>query len=273
MSEHDDNVSRLYRGLAREEPPAALDRSILAASRRAVSKPALARRWAAPVSIAAVLVLAFGVTLQMQREEPGIEYSAPSKPPSVPSAAPAASPPPPAEKPAAARSVAPEPQAFPRAKSAPAAPARKLRKEASPQLDRAPAPIEKQEALGESPAARSEARPFSEPEAPHPLLAPPASKFAPIVPSKPVATTGIRGLNREELRSAPQSAAPAARSGADAASANDRLQSDEERELERIAKLRLEGRADEADKALDEFRRKHPDYRIPEAMWQRMRPR
>jgi hypothetical protein len=229
MSEHDDNVSRRYRSLAREEPPAALDRSILAASRRAVGKPALSRRWAAPVSIAAVLVLAFGVTLQMQREEPGIEYSAPSKPPSVPSAAPV-------------QSAAPEPQAFPRAKSAPAAPERRLRKQqASPQLESA--------------------------------AAPPAEKRETFVDT-PVATTGIRGLSADESRSAPQSAAaPAARSRADAASASDRLQSDEERELERIAKLRAEGRHDEADKALGEFRRKHPDYRIPEAMWERVRPR
>jgi hypothetical protein len=253
MSEHDDNVSRRYRSLAREEPPAALDRSILAASRRAVGKPALPRRWAAPVSIAAVLVLAFGVTLRMQREEPGIEYSTPSNPPSVPSAAPAASPPPPAEKPAASppapagrptplQSPAPEPQAFPRAKSAPAAPERRLRKQqASPQLESAPAPLaEKREAFVDT----------------------------------PVATTGIRALSADELRSAPQSAAaPAARSRANAASASDRLQSDEERELERIAKLRADGRHDEADKALEEFRRKHPDYRIPEAVWERVRPR
>jgi hypothetical protein len=45
------------------------------------------------------------------------------------------------------------------------------------------------------------------------------------------------------------------------------------RELEAIAKLRAEGRAEEADKALAEFRRKRPDYRIPEAMWERVKPR
>lgn len=45
------------------------------------------------------------------------------------------------------------------------------------------------------------------------------------------------------------------------------------RELERIARLRGEGRDSEADKALEEFRRDHPGYRIPEAMWERVRPR
>lgn len=44
-------------------------------------------------------------------------------------------------------------------------------------------------------------------------------------------------------------------------------------ELERIARLRAEGRHTEADRTLEEFRRKHPDYRIAEAMWERVRPR
>jgi hypothetical protein len=44
-------------------------------------------------------------------------------------------------------------------------------------------------------------------------------------------------------------------------------------ELERIAKLREEGRHDDADKALEEFRRRHPGYRIPDAIWERVKPR
>jgi hypothetical protein len=39
-----------------------------------------------------------------------------------------------------------------------------------------------------------------------------------------------------------------------------------ERELERIAGLRAQGRQDEADRALAEFRKRYPDYRIPEEM-------
>jgi len=39
-----------------------------------------------------------------------------------------------------------------------------------------------------------------------------------------------------------------------------------ERELERIAGLRGQGRQDEADRALAEFRRRYPDYRITEEM-------
>ena len=50
-------------------------------------------------------------------------------------------------------------------------------------------------------------------------------------------------------------------------------QSEEERELERIAALRAQGRDAEADKALEEFRRAHPGYRIADAMWERVKPR
>src|SRR5688572_3985814 len=50
-------------------------------------------------------------------------------------------------------------------------------------------------------------------------------------------------------------------------------EADPQRELERIARLREAGDAAAADKALEEFRKRHPDFRIPEAMWERVRPR
>ena len=46
-----------------------------------------------------------------------------------------------------------------------------------------------------------------------------------------------------------------------------------ERWLERIAGLREQGREREADESLAEFRRRHPDYRIPEPMLRRVAPR
>ncbi|HSN20479.1 MAG TPA: hypothetical protein VLS49_07375, partial [Usitatibacter sp.] len=76
MAEPDDKLERAYRSLAREEPPRALDEAILAAARRAVARPSLARRWGIPASIAAMLVIAIGVTLEMQHEKPGIELEA-----------------------------------------------------------------------------------------------------------------------------------------------------------------------------------------------------
>jgi len=61
--ERDARVSERYRALGREQPPPELDAAILAASRRRHS------RWVVPVSIAAVVVLAVGVTLRVQLEE------------------------------------------------------------------------------------------------------------------------------------------------------------------------------------------------------------
>ncbi|MDH4173166.1 MAG: hypothetical protein OEW96_12875 [Betaproteobacteria bacterium] len=61
--DRDTRVSERYRALAREEPPPELDAAILAAARRRRA------RWAVPVSIAAVVVLAVGVTLRVQIEE------------------------------------------------------------------------------------------------------------------------------------------------------------------------------------------------------------
>src|SRR5947199_116801 len=46
-----------------------------------------------------------------------------------------------------------------------------------------------------------------------------------------------------------------------------------ERILERIAELRRQGKQDEADKALAEFRRRYPDYRIAEEMLKKVERR
>jgi hypothetical protein len=46
-----------------------------------------------------------------------------------------------------------------------------------------------------------------------------------------------------------------------------------ERELERIATLRRENKHAEADEALAKFRRENPDYRIPDAIWEQVKPR
>lgn len=43
--------------------------------------------------------------------------------------------------------------------------------------------------------------------------------------------------------------------------------------LERIAKLRAEGRSREADESFAEFRRRYPDYRIPDELRRRIAPR
>src|SRR5260221_2943994 len=77
MSEDMDEsqpVSRKYRQLAAEQPPPALDEAILAAARR--SAEPWARRWAVPLSLAAVVVLSVTVRLRIQQEQGELETPA-----------------------------------------------------------------------------------------------------------------------------------------------------------------------------------------------------
>ncbi|MEP7068701.1 MAG: hypothetical protein ABI789_05645 [Usitatibacter sp.] len=249
MTEPDDKLLRRYRALGGEEPPSALDDAILAASRRAVAKPSFSRRFAAPVSVAALLVLAFGVTLEMQREEPGVEYGIPAN------HEPVSKPAPPAPE---ASQAAPAPEAAPavppardesrieRKKTLPTA------RDAQPFPDAAaPAPqsLQRQEPAPASPAAVTSApEPASAPAAAPPLIAPSGTLAAP----------------RAKAERADALGAPAR--------ALSRL-ADPQAELDRIAKMRDEGRDDEADEALDEFKRNYPEFRIPDATWSRVKPR
>jgi len=282
--ELDQKVSAAYRALGADEPPHALDEAILAASRRAAAirpgRPTKSwtQRWAVPFSLAAVVVLSVVVTLRVQEEQPEIaSVQAPAPAPAAPQAAPQAAPPETlklkvedrlksAPKPAprsAARNAEPKP--FPQARS-----------------DRAPAAS----GLG---AAQAPAAP------------PPAAEGA--LASRPSAERsadmryGDSALRREEERverdaeaaaRAPQAAAALAKRAAAApptaakpATAKVMAESADkpavaqtpERELERIARLRAEGKHDQADKALAEFRKRYPDYRIAEDMLRRVERR
>lgn len=280
MAEPGDELSRRYRALAREEPPAALDAAILASSRRAVGAlPGGARRWAGPVSIAAVLVLGIGVTLRMQQERPGIETSAPMSEYQMPDtrpelpAAPAAKPevvaprqleadaakpaePKPSPPPLAKRSAPASDRVMPQARLADAAPA--------------VAPPPAATTLAAPPAA-SIAMPTATAPPPPPAAAPVRRDPAPEQTARDATSErGARDMSGE--------AAIAPRAKREAASANEARALGAPSEsaadmLERIAKLRGEGRHGEADKALEEFRRRYPEFRIPESTWERVRPR
>ena len=302
MNESGERLDAAYRAIAREEPRAAIDDAILAASRRAVAKRSGARRWAAPVSIAAVLVLAFGVTLHMQQESPGIESpDLATAPPTAAAttaapepAAPAQTPPPPqpqrqsqgerrlesalAKKPLAPQSAAKlNVQAKPDREQPRAMEERdrSFRDEVSPAPERkdlkakvAPAEasaLHKEAAAMQAPMPQAAPARAVAPVSSAPSVAPSPAMRAPAAPaaaaSSPAAIGEMR-LKREAANQAPAGVA------ADAQAADEFT-----RDLEAIAKLRAEGRQEDADKALDEFRRKHPGYRIPDAMWERVKPR
>ena len=256
MAERDDALSRRYRALAREEPSAALDAAILAASRRAVgARPGGARRWAGPVSIAAVLMLGIGVSLRMQQESPGIETAAPTadspvSPPVTATVKPASKP---ASKPAASA------EAPAQAITTPAAPAKK------------PASPPPTEALAKrsAPRADSESRNAASMEGRAPMRDPAPEPSRREEPAEAAAAPPAPAA-----AAAPAMRAKSERSfGMNESRALDAVSDPRTVELERIARLRAEARHGEADKALEEFQRINRDYRIPEAMWERVRPR
>jgi len=271
MTDPGDKVTKRYRELAREEPSASLDAAILAASRRAVARLSAARRWGPPVSIAAVLMLAVGVSLNMRHEQPGVEYAEPARP----SPAPAAKPP--AESAPLAQDRAPslerrDAAAAPRPQ--PAAPSARKREEKfsvqgvksknvapSAEVASEEKPMAKKDtALGDSAAERPVPRPLFVPEPASP--APAASPASPPAPVR--ATSGATAATAGRMKGEADALEQGVRMQA--------LQPGPDQELERIARLRAEGRHAEADKALEEFRRRHPDFRIPAAMLERVRP-
>jgi hypothetical protein len=205
MSERDDEVLRRYRALGREAPPARIDATILAASHAAV-KTRGTPRWAVPVSVAAVLVLALGLVLETQRRAPEEAMMAPGARPEEP----------------------------PMVQAAPARAAAQSQEPRAERNDLAPPP-----AAAATPPSAAAAR--------APMSAPMQSKPQAFAPAKP--------------------AAPSVKVEKDAAVESP------EHALERIATLRAEHRDEEADKALEAFRRDHPGYRIAPAMWERVRRR
>jgi hypothetical protein len=191
--ERDPVVSRRYRELGAEEPPRELDERILAISRRGLER----RRWYGPAAIAAMLVLAVGVAVQIERKpEDAVVADAPQK--------------------------------------------------------------EKEQ---EQPAAKVEA---AEQAKPAPKAAAP-HQFAAEPPAAPAsrADEAPRELAKRNEGAAAASAPQAAPSAG--ASVQDRLMSKTESPeawLERIAELRRQGKHEEADKALAEFRQRYPGYRL-----------
>ncbi|HVP09333.1 MAG TPA: hypothetical protein VMT02_07425 [Burkholderiales bacterium] len=275
--EHDPKVSAAYRALGPEEPSRAVDDAILAAARRPAQS--WSGRWAVPLSLAAVVVLSVVVTLRLQHEQP--ELVTPQAPPAAAPAAPQEAQPETlklkvedqlklAEKPArkpAARRAEPKPFAEARSDRAPAAvsgagvaqaPAVPLPPAASGELaSRRYAGRGAETPYRDSALRREEERVARDAEAA--ARAPQAAAaLAKRAPAEPAAAA----------RAAP---APAARATAEPAPKT--AVETPEHELERIARLRAEGRHDEADKALAEFRKRYPEFRIPEEMLKRVERR
>lgn len=233
--EEDKDVSRRYRELGREEPPPALDARIRAEARSALEThaaplvpPTGRRRWYFPVAAAAVIMLAVAVTSQVEREQP-------------------------AEPVAAA----------PEVKKEAASEATQKVEEAKPQRQ---APK-----VNESLAKRTEPQPFA--GQPKDQAAPPPAAGESGTGAERARDEFSRYNRDRQERPAASPPAPAAQAEtrskmrADAASgavagAAVTFQTPEAW-LAHIQALRQAGSEDEADRQLEAFRKRYPDYKIP----------
>jgi hypothetical protein len=251
--ELDPRVSRRYRELGDEEPPRELDQAILAAAHRAADRPhaplvapAGRHRWYFALGAAAILVLAVAITVQLDR--PQLD----------PEALPAVSVPAASERkdgfssePGLVADRAPSEEARKKPAQPPAA--------AKPRLaENAVKPQATELARADRLEARPEQSPAAETQSP---ASPPVSAAAPASQSEKKEQGTAADASSGLLQRAPaRQAAPAPQVLAGAAALNP------EQLLERIAELRKDGRHDEADKALAEFRQRYPDYRISDEM-------
>jgi hypothetical protein len=245
----DENISRRYRELPREEPPRHLDDAILAAARRAAHTrpaplvvPSGRQRWYFPLAAAAIIVLAVAVTMHVEREQPTEDVMSSATAPAPYVAAPAAREmmreQPPAEK----ATRAPQPERRRKAESTDSRQLRDQQAVTPPELQKAPEPVPPAAAPAPAPnqdaagsIAQSSGRILERAEAPKPAVAPKAS-------------ANMQRRFDEDARTTSSLSAFA-------------LQSPEQW-LQGIADLRKQGRHEEADKELAEFRKRYPDYRI-----------
>jgi len=300
---HED-LRRTYRAGARDEPPAWLDERILRAARgeavrsRTTSAPAFASRWGLPLAMAAVVVLSVSVVLVMREEQnarvpsgPSVAADAERAIPPVAEAAKAAK-----DMASTALSAASTDEA-PRQSDAIRVPATPTSPEAAHTVTserhrqdhataQGPASAEKATVL-EDRAARvapeiTAVTPVEAPErrqakervaqaAEVPAAAPPAAA------AESASTANRRDTRAEAVLAAPAArmseAAPAAPPPAAGAVASRARGSTErpdaeapERWLDRILLMRKQGRLAEAQVSLEEFRKRHPHYPLPDTL-------
>ena len=247
--ERDPKLSQHYRSLEPLEPPPELDRTILAAARRAADQPhaplvapAGRHRWYYGLAAAAVLVFAVALTLHIERERPDPE--------------------------AAGAAAEPPPQL-------------RLERELRGVIKRAPDAESQPAAKPEPPAAPTQAPAFTPDPKPNLEMArklrdAAGAARAPAAPPPPAPRTdglAMRAQDRnaeQRARSEVSNAAQRRASAPAPAAAPAAAPENPERWLERIAELRSRGKHAEADKELAEFRRVYPNYRLTEVMRERV---
>ena len=281
----DSRLSRIYREGSWPEPSRQIDQAILAASRRSAREQrSFAKRWVPAFAVAATVVLASAIVLKAVREQPEVVSPSVSEKEtgiramrSLPAAEPKAQETKPAR--AAAEQPAPTPQGFSSTMdTAEAARLERLRRDLDlkqgPPPSESPLPVPKS-ALAEKPASAlkkeasdslqrrpdvtqnvraREVRPANAPVsvfgAPPPAQAP-ASAPAPASPPAPATPPGA----------AATSAGVTSALSAGAAKAPERTP---QAWIEDIRKLMKAGMSEEAGGELAQFKKRYPDYVLPE---------
>ena len=229
----DPKISQRYRELSREEPSHEIDAAILAAARRA------AEARPAPLVVPSgrrrwyFPLAAAAIIVLAVAVTVHVEREQPD-PEAVVSSSPL-------EQAAPAQAPAEPPRAFtPDPKPAPSQELRAKRD--------AEAPVELQKAQ----------------KAPAAAAVPPVA--APESPSRQDAVSGMR-------ESAPSKAAPRARAETTVGAAANFAAASPEQWLQGIDDLKRQGRHEEAERQLAEFRKRYPNYRIPEAITEKFEKR
>lgn len=257
----DKELAALYRAAAGEQPPAGLDARILAAAREAATPPregigapragAWLKRWRIPVALAATVLMTSTLTL-MVRDNAVDDLSPVAPVPRIEARKTDAAPPAPAtiSAPAAARESAAT--ARPSPQPATGAPERTPANDglAARRMERAATPVGATGNL-ES-AVKDEPRPS--------VAAKSAGPTAGATAAAPAAALSDPAAARADSAASAESAARSAQS--------ERAGESPERWLAGIRALRQQGRIAEAEESLAQFRKRYPQFPLPEDMRQ-----
>ena len=274
-------LSKLYRASAQEQPPHAVDEVILRAARKEARRPPLFFNWTAPLALAAVVVIAVSLVIAM-RDDLTYTASTPkqasvSEKQAVPRAQPGAlskEEPAPASKADQALS-----DAFLR-KDAPADERPRSETEAKRSVETRADVVREEKAPQPSPqrfSNRSERSEMTASQQTMPAAIPetaeqPASAASAPAPKPLARSSAEESASGRQLSKAAEVSEQGSPSQGSLAAGVRRPQSRAAAEispeawLEKIAKLRTEGRVREADESLAEFRKRFPDYPLPASL-------
>ncbi len=289
----DEELSRIYRDAEGPQPSQRVDDNIVAASRRVAgarpryARTGFARRWSAPVALAATVVVTTALTLMVFERQSDLDAITSSAPPAKRPAK--VLPAEPQRADASAKSSRAElPSAAPTpARPIPQAAARRDREEPRPgesaarnerlgtgqrgfatEVPRAPETLRKEETRPAPAAAAplgglySGERAGADQPTPSPdaQRAPEAPRQAPRAPA--AALTGDANTLRESASTLQRAGVIGASAGRGAVSES--KERTPEKWLEDVRKLKAQGKTAEVERELAEFKKRYPDYRLPD---------